>query len=886
MKKILVLLFLFTLIFKIDTHATHIKAGEILAERDASNPNRYTFTIVIYYSIDALNKIPSLIDKLPEIDFGDNTTGIAQFASSGGQVDVGNDTKRGTYKIAYTYSGAGTFKIGFVENNRIANILNMAFTKDGQSFSNSTPFYLENQVTISPFLGRNSTPVLTVPPIDLANKGQIYTHNPGAYDPDGDSMTFELIPPKKDRDLNVDNYVSPADGKFNGETTGGAPATFVIDPKTGQITWDTPGEPGYYNIAIKVNEYRNGRLLGYVIRDMQIEVKNSTNQAPQVSFNTSPCIVANLEYKTDVIGKDPDQSQSIIMNAFGSMFETSPLATFTPLTNPVTNPTTKLFRWTPTCATVQEQPYQALFKVEDNVVSDQRLAVIKNLQMKVLAPAPVIDSVTLVNGNQARIKWKRYNKLCNRECTLEIYRKTCDSTYSYDPCTKASITPTGYELIYQAQASDSIYIDNNLSQGLIRGLKYYYMIIAKFPGPRFGNSIESNIKSLSLNLNIPLITTVSVLSETQIQIRWLKPQDNSLLGSFGYKILRSIDGINFNQIQKFYNINSLVDSNFTDSNLDTKINNYAYKIQFYYGSDTLQTRTSDPKSIIKLVAISKNKSIDLTLSSLFPYQSNKTKIYNANTNLLLDSITNGAKTYTSVGLKNCEEYCYYIEDEGSFCVSGRQSYINRSNIACETPKDVSQNPPVLSYKPNLCSSSNCSTVLNAPYIDTLSWLPGGNGSCLGANVYKLYYAPFSGEKHELLVTVNDTFYVHAKNTSFAGCYYVTSVINGIESTSSNEICIDNDCACFELPNIITPNGDQKNDIFKPFPTPKFVNSVEFRVYNRYGKLIFSKNNDININWDAQDLADGIYYYEADVQMIRVKKSDQTKTVKGWVHVIK
>lgn len=860
------------------TQATHIKAGEIIAERDATNSNRYIFTLIIYYDNNALNANPSLLDKLPELTFGDNTSGTAQFDTPG-IININNDIKKGIYKIAYTYSGSGTFKIGYVENNRIDNILNM-------SNSIATPLYLENQITISPFLGKNTTPILTVPPIDLANKGQIYTHNPGAYDPDGDSISFQLIAPQKDKDLVVDNYTSPADGKFNGESTSGGAATFIIDPKTGQITWDTPGKPGFYNIAIRVNEYRNGRLLGYVVRDMQIEVKENLNKAPLVAFDQEECIIANQQFRLEVTGSDPDNNQSIFMTAFGSMFEVAPLATFTPSTNPVINPSIKIFAWTPTCNNVQEQSYQALFKVEDNVVFDQRLAVIRNSQLKVLAPAPIIDSITLINKNAARIKWKRYNRTCNRNCTIEIYRKTCDSTYSYDPCKNTQLSPKGYELIHKASEGDSVYIDNNLSQGLVRGLKYYYILIASFPSPRFGRSVESNIKSLTLNLDIPIITTTSVLNDTQVEVKWLKPEDNTITGTFGYKILRSTDGINFIQAQKFYTIQSLVDSNYIDSNLDTKTNNYAYKIQYFYNGDTTTTKTSDPKAIIRLTATSNNRSIDLSWSSLFPYQSNKTKIYNASNNSLLDSTRNGLKNYRITGLKNCEEYCYYIVDESELCISSNQLFKNRSNINCAIPRDPSQNPPVLSNKTNLCSDGNCTATLIAPYIDTLFWLPGGNGNCLTSNTYNIYFSPFKGEKLELLATVNDTFYVHQKTNSFAGCYYVTSIINGVESIPSNLVCIDNDCACFELPNIITPNGDQKNDLFRPFPTPKFVNSVSFKVYNRYGKLIFSKDNDININWDPQDLPDGIYYYEADIQTIRVNKSDQAKIIKGWVHVVK
>jgi gliding motility-associated-like protein len=51
-----------------------------------------------------------------------------------------------------------------------------------------------------------------------------------------------------------------------------------------------------------------------------------------------------------------------------------------------------------------------------------------------------------------------------------------------------------------------------------------------------------------------------------------------------------------------------------------------------------------------------------------------------------------------------------------------------------------------------------------------------------------------------------------------------------------------------VPTAFTPNGDGKNDVFKPFPVG-IKSYTYFRVYNRWGQLIFS-TADFNRGWDG------------------------------------
>lgn len=62
----------------------------------------------------------------------------------------------------------------------------------------------------------------------------------------------------------------------------------------------------------------------------------------------------------------------------------------------------------------------------------------------------------------------------------------------------------------------------------------------------------------------------------------------------------------------------------------------------------------------------------------------------------------------------------------------------------------------------------------------------------------------------------------------------------------------------EIPNVITPNADGKNDVF----CIKNIEKLEWsnlQIYNRWGKKIYETDNYLN-DWDGNGSADGVYYY--------------------------
>ncbi|TAE84362.1 MAG: gliding motility-associated C-terminal domain-containing protein, partial [Bacteroidetes bacterium] len=107
--------------------------------------------------------------------------------------------------------------------------------------------------------------------------------------------------------------------------------------------------------------------------------------------------------------------------------------------------------------------------------------------------------------------------------------------------------------------------------------------------------------------------------------------------------------------------------------------------------------------------------------------------------------------------------------------------------------------------------------------------------------------------------------------AITGCYYVAGVDSvGNESFPTNTTCIEN-CPEYVLPNVFTPNGDGRNDLFIPFPY-RFVKGVNFSVFNRWGIEVFNTTN-IDLLWDGTDqtngkpLQDGVYFYTCEVEEV-------------------
>ncbi|WP_353129258.1 DUF7507 domain-containing protein, partial [Parapedobacter pyrenivorans] len=79
----------------------------------------------------------------------------------------------------------------------------------------------------------------------------------------------------------------------------------------------------------------------------------------------------------------------------------------------------------------------------------------------------------------------------------------------------------------------------------------------------------------------------------------------------------------------------------------------------------------------------------------------------------------------------------------------------------------------------------------------------------------------------------------------------------------------------KIPNVFTPNGDGKNDVFEIIGIEGF-DLIEVTVVNRWGNEVYRSNNYQN-DWDGRSLGEGTYYY-----LITTHKGKIREVRKGWV----
>ncbi|MBL7935358.1 MAG: gliding motility-associated C-terminal domain-containing protein, partial [Bacteroidia bacterium] len=240
-----------------------------------------------------------------------------------------------------------------------------------------------------------------------------------------------------------------------------------------------------------------------------------------------------------------------------------------------------------------------------------------------------------------------------------------------------------------------------------------------------------------------------------------------------------------------------------------------------------------------------------------------------------------SKSYTDVGLTNGATYCYKVQSKGQYSDPAIiRPLLNFSQEACEKPKDTT--PPCA---PKLEIVSDC----KIPNL-ILQWNNPNHSCSDDVAKYNVYFANTEEANLEFqysITNLNDTILAFDNLKSIAGCYAISAVdsVNN-ESVKSEKVCVDN-CPEYELPNVITVNGDGVNDFFKPIKN-KFVKDIDLKIYNRWGNLVF-ETTDPAIMWDGKVIqtkqlsSEGTYFYVCQVNEIRVT-GIVSRDLKGFLQI--
>lgn len=893
----IIFLLLVVILVRSQLTATHNRAGEITFIQ--KGPLTFEATITLYTKTSSVAADRDSV----EIFWGDGSSQFLVRANGWGYPQP-NDVKISYYIGTHTYPARGTYTMSMLDPNRIAGILNVNYPD-----SESVPFYLETTFTIlnSQFQGENNSAVLLQAPIDIGCVGQIFKHNPNVYDPDGDSIAYELIIPLQAKNTLVPDYKYP-------QSIGAGPDNvFSFNNKNGDLIWNSPKIAGDYNVAFLVKEYRKGQLITTIIRDMQILIMNNCKSKPPVlTVADKKCILAGDTVEVDIFATDPDPGQKLLINGSGEPFNSDYGYAYITDENLFENPpVNRKFIWQTACEHTANPFYQIIFKAMDNSLSDTSgLTDLKLLQIKVSAPPPLNLNSRIINA-QIYLTWQ-YPYSCsvtdnNFFKGFSVWRKENSNNFMPDTC-NPGLEGKGYKILeYLTSVNDGVnyyYTDVTAERGKI----YCYRILAEFSyNTEDGfpyNPVQSLPSDETCNLipdNSPYITRTNVLSTHQtdgsIEINWIKPDQMifdtlKFPGPYSTKISRAESknpGV-FQQIPQStvtFSIYSTQDTfRFTDNALNTLSSQYIYKAEFLTkNNDRFESKSA---SSMFLKAQGSNHKITLNADISVPWSNTQYNFFRSDK---FDGEyfyigSNSLPSYNDTGLENKITYFYKVKSDGYYPVNPYVIH-NFSQIVSAVPDD-NQKP----CAPDLSVQNECDEeYIFIPENDLVNYLSWNDPSevCDSAEdviSYRIYYSDGIDSVFSLLYTINDRNVLDTTHFSLdaSGCYYITSVDeSGNESEPGKIVCAKN-CPAYILPNTFTPNGDKENDIFRPVYR-RHIDHIELKVYNQWGVLVFETNNP-DINWDGttrsgKRLKPGTFYYVCEV----FSNNSKLELKNGFIEII-
>lgn len=846
--------------------ATHNRAGEITYEHVSGYT--YKATITTYTKISSPADRPWL-----HIYWGDEPAGVldTELDSLPRSSEVfysSQDTKQNIYIGYHTYAGPGIYTMMVIDPNRNSGVVNIINSVQ-QVFS------IQTMLTISPSTGHNNSVVLQNPPLQDACLYQNWYHNPAAYDADGDSIAYHLVPCLGEGGLPLSlgdfpAWVSPE--QSSPQTTD----TFVMDANTGNITWSVPLLAGEYNIAFRVLEYRNGMLIGFVTRDMQITVITCNNQPPVIAAVPDKCVLAGESVQFQVNATDPN-ADLITLQAFGGPMDgVENTAVF--------NPNTGNFAWYPQCLEIQQQPYQVTFIATDDGYVN--LSDFETVNITVVAPR-VENMLAQSQGNAIAVSWDMNS--CASALTAYqqglikylVYRRNGTYGFTPDVCELGVPSYTGYTYVGSVTgANNTTYLDQNVTFGP----NYCYMVVTRWIDGAL--SYASEEVCAQLQKKFPVITQVSVVSTStlsgRVDVAWSAPNELDTLsyaGPYYYQVYYGPSGSAVNQLVYTTPVSNYffeTDTTFTHLGLNTQDQAHVYRVQLISNATSVGYSSVAASPFLNLTAL--DNAVQIQVVENVPWDNIRYRYYRKgplDVNYSFWQETNSPQALDD-SLINNKTYCYKVECIGTYGLPHLDSLINWSQEDCTNPYD--HEPPC---DPTAVLEGDCMTG-----IIKLTW---NKPTCADdITGYHIYHNQVLGDPWTLIAetdNADDTIFVYNEEgvmPSIAGCWVVTAVdslnlwpdgeMHQNESSKLDSLCIDN-CPYYALPNIFSPNGDLYNDTYDAFPY-RYIDHVEMKIFNQWGSLMY-ETEEPAIQWNGTDYKtgklcpDGVFFYAVNVYEIRL-----------------
>ncbi len=203
---------------------------------------------------------------------------------------------------------------------------------------------------------QNSSPRFLNRPFGVFCANQPATLSPNGFDPDGDAIVYSV---QACYDLSATDPVTYAPG-FSALNPLSSSTGVTINPNTGTLSFTPTVVNQVAVICVRADEYRNGVVIGSVVRDIQVRILNCNNTAPVVAPIANVVVPVGQLYCTPVSATDANNNMITLTATSGII----PPATFV-VNSSIAGSATGTFCFTPTLANAGNT-YSVTINAQDN----------------------------------------------------------------------------------------------------------------------------------------------------------------------------------------------------------------------------------------------------------------------------------------------------------------------------------------------------------------------------------------------------------------------------------------------------------------------------------------------------------------------------------------
>ncbi|EMR04806.1 hypothetical protein ADICEAN_00077 [Cesiribacter andamanensis AMV16] len=546
----------------------------------------------------------------------------------------------------------------------------------------------------------------------------------------------------------------------------------------------------------------------------------------------------------------------------------------------------------------------------------------------------MVESVRAVSSRSIEVNFNAASYTCRQASAIQVWRREGSIEIPLDTCITGMPPGYGYVLADVRNPGAFPFVDDAGGAGLKPGATYCYRVVAAFSNPQGGESLVSEEVCVTLPAKIPLITNVSILETDpatgEILVRWIPGPDltpGEVPQPYFYDLYRAegFSGGDYTLVAENLSV-----TEFTDTGLDTENRVYNYYVMLKDANQT-EYEYSDPASSVRIEPVPQAESILLQWQAQVPW-SNRVQQYpiheiyrnrvdpddeNRFVKIAEVNVLQNGFQYLDDGsdagvgpLEDDVEYCYYVITAGSYSnPQVPEPLLNNSQRICSFLRDEIPPCPPLQFE--LANLESCEEILRAKtcgdntFENRLEWTANTEELCINDFSHWLIYYSYNGVDFRIVGQTRNNQFTHSMQDTLAGYYFIQAVDRSGNLSEPSQTVMRDNCPNYWLPNVITRNGDGANDVLRPplpgeaAPSercPRFVESVAFTVYNRWGKQVYEYNSatapepDIYIRWDGRGsngnmVSAGTYYYVVHVTYRTINPDLRNQKLKGWVYIL-